>query len=329
MHHVELSLPAPSLAVQELIGKANGFIEAAKASATRKAYAADLRDYRDFCFANQLPFLAPDGNEALALYVTDLAGRVKPATISRRIASLATAYHTAGHRKTPASSFLVTEVLRGVKRTLGVAQERKRPLMPADLERMISACPVGLLGMRDRSLLLLGFASSCRRAELCALEVRDLAFTDRGLVLTVRRGKADQQQRGREVPVAFATQHPEMCPVRALTAWLEALAASSLSGLVEGPLFRAVDRHGNPSSQPLEPGSVSRILKTAARRAGMSEVWSIGAHSLRAGMATTAAIHGAGEREIALVTGHRSREVRRYIRDADLFRAGAAEKLGL
>jgi hypothetical protein len=128
-------------------------------------------------------------------------------------------------------------------------------------------------------------------------------------IWVVRRGKTDQEQQGRQVPVAFG-ERPETCPVRASAAWLEA------AGIIEGPLFRAVDRHGNVSSEPLDPGSIARILKKAARRSGMdpAEAAKIAGHSLRSGTATAAAIAGASEREIAALTGHRSQEVRRYIR---------------
>jgi integrase len=152
-----------------------------------------------------------------------------------------------------------------------------------------------------------------------------LELTDEGLIVTIRRGKEDQEQQGRKVPVAFGL-HSDTCPIRAIAAWIHA------AGIVDGgPLFTAVDRHGNRSSKALEPGSIARILKNAARRSGMgeAEVAKLGGHSLRSGTATAAAIAGASEREISALTGHRSREVRRYIRDADLFRSSAAGLLGL
>jgi integrase len=324
MQNLELSFPAASTDLLSLVEQAKRFIEAAKAPATRKAYAADVTDYRAFCAKLDQPMYAP-GGEVLALYVTDLArAGKKPATIARRVAAIATQYHASGYSETPASSFLVKEVLRGVRRTLGTAQERKNPLLISDIERIVASAPAQLIGLRDKALVLLGFASGCRRAELAAIEVRDLELTSEGLVLTVRRGKTDQQQQGRQVPVTFG-ERPETCPVRAVTAWLAA------AGITEGPLFRAVDRHGNVSSQPLDPGSIARILKKAACRAGMdpAETAKIAGHSLRSGTATAAAIAGASEREIAALTGHRSREVRRYIRDANLFRASAAGRLGL
>ncbi len=97
-----------------------------------------------------------------------------------------------------------------MRRTLGIAQERKNPLLISDIEKIIASSPARLIGLRDRALVLLGFASGCRRAELAEIGVRDLELTSKGLVLTVRRGKTDQQQQGRQVPVAFGAR-PETC----------------------------------------------------------------------------------------------------------------------
>jgi len=310
--------------MESLISQAKTYAEAAKAPATRKAYASDLRDYSQFCARIGQPVFAP-GGEALALYIADLArqGR-RTTTIDRRLAAIATEYHARGYRETPVESFLVREVLRGIKRTVGTAVERKSALLTADLERIAEACPERLIGLRDRALTLFGFALAGRRATLAAVAVGDLVLTSEGIVVTIRRGKEDQEQQGRQVPVAFGAR-PETCPIRALEGWLRA------ASIKEGPLFRAVDRHGNVSARPLEPGSIARILKKAARRSGMTdaEVRKLGGHSLRAGAATTAAIAGASDREISGITGHRSSEVKRYIRDANLFRASAAGKLGL
>jgi integrase len=324
MQNLELSFSSSNPGLRELLEQANRFFEAAKAPATRKAYAADIRDYRAFCANIGQPLFAP-GGEVLVLYVADLARRaMKPSTIARRLAAIATEYHAAGYSETPVSNFFVKEVLRGVRRTLGTAQERKNPLLLADVEKIVAQSPARLLGVRDRALVLLGFALGCRRSELATLDFRDLELTDQGLVVTIRRGKADQEQQGRQVPIAFGSR-PETCPVRALASWGDA------AGIVDGAMFRAVDRHGKVSTRPLEPGSIARILKKAARRAKMNAavVAKIAGHSLRAGTATAAAIAGASEREISALTGHRSREVRRYIRDADLFRASAAKRLGL
>jgi integrase len=326
MQETNLSVVPAQAGIEELIAQAKAFAEAAKAPATRNAYASDLSVYVDFCAKIGQPAFAA-GGESLALYITYLAkqGR-KTTTIDRRLAAIATEYHAQGHRETPVKSFMVQEVLRGIKRTIGTAVERKDPLLVDDVERIVEACPDRLIGLRDRALALFGFALAGRRATLAAVEVSDLVLTSdsEGIVVNIRRDKTDQEQAGRQVPVAFGSR-PETCPVRALAIWLKAANISA------GPVFRAVDRHGNVSVHALEPGSIARIIKKAARRSGMteSEVAKLGGHSLRAGAATSAAISGASEREIAAITLHRSSEVRRYIRDANLFRASAAKQLGL
>jgi integrase len=136
------------------------------------------------------------------------------------------------------------------------------------------------------------------------------------------RSKTDQEQVGRTVAIGVG-EHEESCPVRALRAWLDAANISA------GPVFRAVDLKGRVSGAPLHPRSISKILKRAAQRAGMDPS-NVSGHSLRAGMATTAAIHGAEEREIARTTGHKTAAmVRRYIRDGELLRSNMTARLGL
>jgi integrase len=324
MQETNLSVVPAQAGIEELIAQAKAFAEAAKAPATRNAYASDLSDYADFCARIGQPAFATSG-EVLSLYITNLAkqGR-KTTTIDRRLAAIATEYHAQGYRETPVKTFIVQEVLRGIKHTIGTAVERKDALLVDDIARIAEACPERLIGLRDRALTLFGFALAGRRATLAAVRVSDLVLTSEGIVVTIRRDKTDQEQSGRQVPVAFGSR-PELCPIRALAIWLKAANISA------GPVFRAVDRHGNVSAHALEPGSIARIIKKAARRSGMSEaeVRKVGGHSLRAGAATSAAISGANERQIAAITGHRSIEVRRYIRDANLFRASAAKQLGL
>jgi integrase len=202
-------------------------------------------------------------------------------------------------------------VLNGIRRTRGTAQHGADPLLADAVKRIAGACPDTLLGRRDRALVLLGFSGAFRRSEITRiLEVRNLTFTPQGLYIRLPRSKTDQEQTGRTVAIGMG-KHEESCPVRALRAWLDA------AGIESGPVFRAVDHQGRVSSTVLCPRSISKILKRAAKRAGL-DPRNISGHSLRAGMATTAAIHGAEEREIARTTGHRTAAmVRRYIRDGN------------
>jgi integrase len=186
---------------------------------------------------------------------------------------------------------------------------------------MVAALPDGLLGVRDRALLLVGFAGAFRRSELVSLDRPDLEFTKDGLTVMLRRSKSDQEGQGRKVGIPYGS-NPETCPVRALQAWLEAAA------ITDGPVFRGVTRHGKVQGR-LSGYAVALIVKRYAAVGGLDPSRYAG-HSLRAGLATAAAIGGASERSIMNQTGHKSiTMVRRYIRDGNLFRENAAAKTGL
>ena len=173
---------------------------------------------------------------------------------------------------------------------------------------MIEALPEGLKGVRDRALLLVGFAGAFRRSELVSLDVDDLDFTEEGLVVTLRRSKTDQEGEGRRVGVPFGS-NPTTCPVRSMKAWLEA------SAITDGPVFRSVNRHGQLQAQRLTSQSVALVVKRYAEVCGLDR-HAFAGHSLRAGFATVAARNGANERSIMNQTGHKSLTiVRRYIRE--------------
>jgi integrase len=187
---------------------------------------------------------------------------------------------------------------------------------------MVEATDVGLIGLRDRALILLGFAGAFRRSELVGLDLGDCAFGKDGLTITLRRSKTDQDGEGRRIGIPFGS-NPQTCPIRLLEAWIEQ------AGITAGPLFRSVSRHGQVQAARLSGIDVARIVKKRAVRAGLDAAKYAG-HSLRAGHATSAAISGASERSIMNQTGHRSVQmVRRYIREGSLFRENSAGKLGL
>ena len=292
----------------------------AKASATKKAYAGDWTRFTEWCRENSAEAL-PAQPTVIGAYVAHLAqiGR-KPATIGRVLVSISQAHKLAGFVPSPTSSAAVQETLKGVRRSLGVAQRQVSPLVVEHLRRLVAELPSSLIGLRDRALLLVGFASALRRSELVSLTVADLEDVPEGLVILLRKSKTDQEAAGRRIGVPFGEQ-PETCPVRALRAWLEAAAIS------EGPLFRAVDRHGRVAARALSDKAVAEVVKRATTRAGYDAKQFAG-HSLRAGFVTAAASAGKSERAIMAQTGHRSeRMVRRYIRDGRLFVENAAEGL--
>jgi integrase len=182
--------------------------------------------------------------------------------------------------------------------------------------------PDSLLGVRDRALLLLGYAGAMRRCDLVGLDVTDLAFGDEGLVVVVRKSKTDQVGAGRKIGIPFG-QRAETCPVRAVQVWLEE------SAIGEGPVFRSMNKHGHVLEQRLSGKAVAEVVKRSLVAAGKSARQFAG-HSLRAGLITQAAMAGVSERAIQDQSGHKSLAVmRRYIRDGSLFRENAAAKVGL
>jgi integrase len=191
-----------------------------------------------------------------------------------------------------------------------------------DLRRMIVGLPESLLGERDRALLLVCFAGAFRRSELVSLDVADVSFTRDGLVIHLRRSKTDQEGEGRTIGIPRGSR-PMTCPVRALKEWLD------FSGITAGPLFRPVNRHGQVLATRLSDRGVARVVQRAAAAAGLDPT-DVAGHSLRAGLATSAAAAGVSERAIMAQTGHKSLPmVRRYIRDGSLFIENAAAGVGL
>ena len=301
--------------------RAREYLADSHAQNTRRAYAADWRAFAAWCADNALEPL-PATAATLALYLTDRADALSTATLGRRLVSIAAAHRAAG-LPVPADDAGVRALWRGIRRRKGTAQVGKAAAVTAHVRRMVEALPADTaLGVRDRALLLVGFAGALRRSELVGLDVEDLDWTADGLVVTIRRSKTDQEGAGAKVGVPYG-RHPETCPVRRLRAWLD------WAGIDAGPIFRTVTRHGAVLPRRLTDRAVALAVRRAAARAGLDPARYAG-HSLRAGLATAAAQAGAEERDIMRQTRHQSVAVaRRYIRDGSLFRANAAATVGL
>jgi integrase len=296
------------------------YILASKAENTLRGYQSDWRDFCAWCESHGLGPL-PASPEGVAAYIAECAGRLKPGSIQRRLNAIAEAHKAMGV-ESPTSAGIVRNTLKGIRRTLGTAPAQKSPALTADIRAMLDSADSGIIGARDRALILLGFAGAFRRSELVGLDVEDCAFGKDGLTITLRRSKTDQAGVGRKVGIPYGS-NPETCPVRTAQAWIEQAAITS------GPLFRAINRHGRVQPAALSGIDVARVVKKLAERAGL-DAGKYAGHSLRAGHATSAAIAGASERSIMNQTGHRSVQmVRRYIRDGSLFRENSAGKLGL
>jgi Site-specific recombinase XerD len=308
--------------VQPLLeSKINEYINHAKADNTIKAYRSDWADFTFWCDNNSLQSL-PALPEVVAAYLVDLVERnYKTVTLERRLISIAKAHTTAGYDDITKSA-IVKETWKGIKRTVGTAQNGKAPAVSSDIKAMVNTLPSNLLGIRDRALLLIGFAGGFRRSEIVSLDLEDLDFTREGLVINLRHSKTDQEGQGRKIGIAYGS-NPTTCPVRCLQAWLEE------SDITFGPVFRSVNRHGNLQEGRLSDKAVALVIKRCAEAAGLDSSKYSG-HSLRAGMATSAAAAGVSERAIMKQTGHKSEAmVRKYIREGSLFLNNASCNLGL
>lgn len=311
------TLPVPSAPSMD---KVKGFIRASKSASTLRGYTHDWQVFLEWCDAHGLCPL-PASPECVASYIAESAERLKVGSLQRTLNAIAEA-HKAIRLEPPTHSALVANTMKGIRRTKGTAPLQKAPAMTDEIRLMIAATDEGLIGLRDRALLLVGFAGAFRRSELVSLTTADISFDRGGLVILLRKSKTDQTGEGRRVGIPYGS-NPDLCPIRNLQSWLEA------ASITTGPVFRAVNRHGQVQVDGLSAQSVALIVKRLCERAGLDPAKYAG-HSLRAGHATSAAINGASERSIMNQTGHRSVQmVRRYIRDGNLFRENSAGKLGL
>lgn len=317
--------PAEGLAapLQPLVERARAFAEGSKAKNTQRAYRADWEDFTTWCSARSpAPSSLPATPATVALYLTDLAQRLKVATLTRRLSSISQAHQLAGH-PSPTGDIAVRTVFAGIRRKLGARQTGKAPATADEIRAMLRALEDvenDTQRLRDRAIILVGFACASRRSELVALNVEDLQFRAEGVVVTLERSKTDQEGEGRPIGIPHG-RSSDVCPVLALRAWLDR------AGIDRGPIFRAVHRGGSVQPDRLCDKAVTLVVKRAARAAGLDHRRFAG-HSLRAGLATAAAAAGVDERTIMAQTGHRSvKMVRRYIRDGNVFRQNAAAGL--
>jgi integrase len=285
------------------------FIHESLSENTRQAYRADLAHFT--AWGGPLPALPED----VARYLAEHAESLAPATLSRRVATLSKA-HEANGWPNPCRKELVRATLRGIKRVKGTAQDQARPLLREDLFLVLDALEDDPRSLRDRALLLIGWAGGFRSSELTGLDLSDIEEVREGLILHLRKSKTDQTGQGRKIGIPLGrTRH---CPVAALSGWLEALTQP------DGRVFRPVDRHGNVRGSMLRPDAVSTVLRDRLATAGI-EPEGYSGHSLRAGLATSAIKAGVSTYKVRAQTGHASDVMlARYVRDAGLFDGNAA-----
>ncbi|MBS2038112.1 site-specific integrase [bacterium] len=257
----------------------------------------------------------------MACYVADLAETKKVSSIERALVAIRKAHEVAGHAD-PTDARVVREAMKGIRRRKTVAQKKAAPLLASPLKTIVATLDLDRLkDLRDRALLCLGFTTGMRRSELVALDCEDIRPNERGASITIRRSKTDQEGAGREVAVCYGGNGA--CPVKAVSEWLAA------AGIASGPVFVEVNRHGKASvGKRLTAQVVRTVVKSRAEAAGIVGFENLSGHSLRAGLATQAALNGAQERDIAKQTGHKSEKILRgYIRQADLWQNNVTEGL--
>ena len=313
------TITAKDLRKVDQVASVRKYVAAASAPATRKAYSSDWHQFEKWCQENGQSEKTP---AVVACYVADQADAGKKvATLERALVAIGRAHQLAG-ADDPTKHQVVKETMKGIRRQKSTTQKKAQPLLFESLKALVATMQrEGLREKRDIAILCLGFMSGLRRSELVALNVEDLRYDHRGLTVHVRRSKGDQVGEGRDL-VVFRSSGPT-CPVAAVESWLAA------AGIAAGPVFVGVDRLGRPRhGNRLTDQVVRLVVKERARAAGL-DFEHLSGHSLRAGLATQAALNGASMKDIAKQTGHRSEKILGgYIRDADLWRNNVTEKLG-
>ena len=305
---------ALALPVAEVEAAAS-YAKAEKAAATRRAYKTDFAIFQAWCADRGASALPAEPATVAAFLAWEANRQTRPSTIGRRVAAIRYAHKLAGH-DIPTDDERVRATMRGIRRAVGSAPTKKTP---ATSDRIMAMTPVAgtrLADLRDRALLLLGFAGAFRRSELVALDIEDIEETKDGLRVMIRRGKTDQEGKGAVIAIVRGTV---ACPVAAYKAWIEAANIST------GPVFRPIAKGERLQEARLTDRSVAKIVKAHAARIGLDPAGFSG-HSLRSGFLTSAAARGASIFKMMDVSRHKSMDtLRGYVRDAELFRdhAGA------
>jgi len=294
-----------------------------KAKNTIRAYKSDFNDFGLFCAKNGFQSL-PSDPKVVSLYLTYLSTKdAKMSTLKRRLVSIGVIHKLKGHYLDTKNPSIIENIM-GIKRRKGSIQKGKKPLLINNLKKIINAIDEQnneeIKKLRDRSIVLIGFSGGFRRNELVSLDHEDLDFLQEGLKIKIRRSKTDQFGEGSVKGLPYFDS-PKYCPVVSLQKWLD------ISKINSGALFRRFTKGSNLSKNRLTDQTVALLIKEYLKLAGIDSK-NYSGHSLRSGFATSAAESGAEERTIMAMTGHKSTEmVRRYIKEANLFKNNALNKI--
>ena len=300
-------------------------LQNSKASNTVRAYKSDFKDFGLFCTKNGFKSL-PSEPKIVSLYLTYLSSNeVKMSTLKRRLVSIGVIHKLKGYYLDTKHPTIVENIM-GIKRRKGSIQRGKKPLLISSLKQIINVIDKQkkdeLKKYRDRSIILIGFSGGFRRNEIVSLNYEDLDFVHEGLKISLKRSKTDQFGEGLIKGLPYFN-NSNYCPVVSIKKWIE------MSKISSGPLFRRFTKGSKMLDHRLSDQSVALIIKKYLELAGV-ESNNYSGHSLRSGFATAAAESGADERNIMAMTGHKSTEmVRRYIKEANLFKNNALNKIKL
>ena len=298
-------------------------LKSSKSNNTIRAYRSDFKDFRAFCIKNGFKSI-PTDPKIVSLYMTYLSAKdAKISTLRRRLVSIGVVHKLKGHyldTKHP----MIIENLMGIKRKKGSYQKGKKPILINELKLLINVIndqeSEEIKKIRDKTIILTGFAGGFRRVELVSIDFEDIEFVAEGVKIIIRKSKTDQFGEGMTKGLPYFSNQT-YCPVLHLKKWIE------LSNIKKGPLFRRFSKSSNLMNDRLTDQSVALLIKNYLKKAGI-ENKNYSGHSLRSGFATVSAESGADERSIMAMTGHKTTQmVRRYIKDANIFKNNALNKI--
>ena len=297
-------------------------LKSSKANNTLRAYKSDFKDFAAFCVKHGLNSL-PSEPKIVSLYLTHLSKNSKISTLRRRLVSISMVHKLRGHyldTKHP----IIVENLMGIRRVKGSIQKGKKPILINHLKSIINVINEqkieDIKKFRDKSIILVGFGGGFRRTELISIDHEDLEFVPEGLKITIKRSKTDQFGQGTMKGLPYSS-NKTYCPAANMRKWLE------ISGIKSGPIFRRFSKGSTLTNYRLTDQTVVLLIKKYLKLAGVENT-NFSGHSLRSGFATVAAESGADERSIMAMTGHKTTQmVRRYIREANIFKNNALSKI--
>ena len=298
-------------------------LQSSKADNTVRAYRSDFNDFRIFCVQNGFKAM-PSEPKIVSLYLTHLSLKnIKMSTLKRRLVSIGVIHRLKGQYLDTKHPSIIENIM-GIKRRKGSIQIGKKPLLINNLKKIINVIDEDkseeIKKFRDRSIILIGFSGGFRRNEIISLDYDDLDFVTEGLKINLKRSKTDQFGEGSLKGLPYF-DNSQYCPVISLKKWIE------ISNIDSGPLFRRFSKGSKLTENRLTDQTVALLIKKYLKLSGI-ESKNYSGHSLRSGFATTAAESGAEKRSIMAMTGHKSTEmVRRYIKEANLFKNNALNKI--